>query len=354
VIFQELTVDLGRPSHNRWHLTPAQRQQARDLLTSYKADLGLSQDAAEFLSASAKEFVRPDHWSEMKSLSTALGLPIGDVALGNFYYDALKVVLGCTAFAVDADGAILHARNLDWWTENAALARYTTVSHFIGGPAGPFITIGWPGFIGAFSGIAPGRFAVTLNAVLSLERAQPATPVVLLLRIVLEEARSFDEAAAILSDALLPCDCLFLLTGTRSGEMVVIERTPTRHAVRPAQDGFVCVTNDYQRLRADSGGATSELLATSCHRFQAVDALIRKESPQNPDTCFAYLSDPAVEMRITVQQMVFRPLRESTGSDFRGSVEPVCGVIMMNRLPHRAQADPSKEKSSGIDLLRRA
>jgi acid ceramidase len=315
-MFQELTIDLRSPPHDRWHLTPTQCQQARELLTSYKADLGLPQDVAGFLSAAAKEFVRPDHWSEMESLSTALDLPVADVALCNFYYDALKVVLGCTAFAVDAGDAILHARNLDWWTENAALARYTTVSHFIGGPVGRFTTIGWPGFVGAFSGMAPGRFAVTLNAVLSLERAQPATPVVLLLRTVLEEARSFDEAVGILSGALLPCDCLMLLTGTRSGEMVVIERTPSRHAVRCAQAGFVCVTNDYQRLNADPGGATSELLATSCHRFQRVEGLIRHELPQTPEHCFLYLSDPDVRMKITVQQMV---LKAATGEYWIGA-----------------------------------
>ena len=54
-MFQELTVDLRRPPGDRWHLTPTQGQQARELLTSYKADLGLPQDLAEFLSAAAKE-----------------------------------------------------------------------------------------------------------------------------------------------------------------------------------------------------------------------------------------------------------------------------------------------------------
>ena len=305
-MLKELTIDLRHRPDDRWHLTPTQCQQARELLKSYKADLGLPQDVAELLSAAATELVRPEHWSEIESLSTALNLPISDVALCNFYYDALKVVLGCTAFAVDVGDVVLHARNLDWWTENAALSRYTTVCHFIGGPVGRFTTIGWPGFVGAFSGVAPERFAVTLNAVLSLERAQPATPVVLLLRTVLEEARSFDDALAVLSGALLPCDCLLLLTGTRAGEMAVIERTPSRHAVRSAQDGFVCVTNDYQRLKADPRGETSELLATSCHRFQRVEGLIRNESPENPDHCFTYLSDPDVQMKITVQQMVFR------------------------------------------------
>jgi len=154
--------------------------------------------------------------------------------------------------------------------------------------------------------ILPGRFAVTLNAVLSLERAQGAKPVVLLLRTVLEEAKSFDQAVSILSNAALPCDCLLLVTGPRSGEMVVIERTPSRHAIRYAKGGFICVTNDYQVLHADPGGATSELLATSCHRFQRVEALVRHQRPDNPEACFRYLSDSAVKMQITVQQMVFR------------------------------------------------
>jgi hypothetical protein len=37
-MFQELTVDLRRAPEDRWHLTPAQCQQARELLGFYKAD----------------------------------------------------------------------------------------------------------------------------------------------------------------------------------------------------------------------------------------------------------------------------------------------------------------------------
>jgi hypothetical protein len=71
-MFQELTIDLRLPPDNRWRLTPTQCQQARELLISYKADLGLTQDVADFLSASASDLVRTGHWLEMESLSTAL------------------------------------------------------------------------------------------------------------------------------------------------------------------------------------------------------------------------------------------------------------------------------------------
>ena len=226
------------------------------------------------------------------------------------YYDALKVVLssavGCTAFAVDAPDGVLHARNLDWWTANSALARCTVTARFVNGAAGDFTTVGWPGFIGVFSGIAPGRFAVTLNAALSMEQSQLATPVVLLIRTVFEEAPTFDEALAILSETRLPCDCLLLLTGVRAGELVVIERTPSRYALRQAKDGYVCVTNGYQELDAGVGSARLELLATWCQRFERVQTLISHERPHDPEQCFRYLSDPQVRMNMTVQQMVFR------------------------------------------------
>lgn len=175
----------------------------------------------------------------------------------------------------------------------------------MGSPAAEFTTIGWPGFIGAFSGIAPGRFAVTLNAVLSVDPALLATSVVLLMRTTLEKARSFDEARAFLSESPIPCDCLLLLTGIMPGQLVVIERTPSRHAIRGPQAGYVCATNGYQQLDAGFGSAPPGLLATWCQRFERVEALVNQRRPQNSEDCFRYLSDPEVQMHMTVQQMVF-------------------------------------------------
>jgi hypothetical protein len=86
----------------------------------------------------------------------------------------------------------------------------------------------------------------------------------------------------------------------------VIERTPTRHAVRPAQGNFISVTNDYEQLSTGGGACSSELLATSCARRDRVEALIGNQWPGDADACFAYLSDPGVKMGITVQHMVFR------------------------------------------------
>lgn len=303
---QELIVDFLEPPEKRWCLTAPMRSQARELLCYYKADLGLT--TGDLLTTLAKTVVEPAHWIEMEAVAPATEVPIADVALCNFYYDAMKVALGgglgCTAFAVETPDGILHARNLDWWSDNAMLTRYTTVCRFRNAPAGDFTTIGWPGFLGAFSAVAPGRFAVTLNAVWSPEPARIATPVAFLLRTALETARSYADALRLLSDATLPCDCLLLLTGVRPGEMAVIERTPTRRAIRYSEDGALCVTNNYECLDTPGGG-NSFLFQTACGRRDRIQCLLRERRPQNWDDCRSYLSDPGVKMNLTVQQMGF-------------------------------------------------
>ncbi|MBM3788710.1 MAG: hypothetical protein FJW30_30615, partial [Acidobacteria bacterium] len=171
-------VDLRLPGNSRWEVAPGQVMQARNLLAAYQRDLGLP---PALVTAIARPIVRDDYWDEMEGIARQIEMPIEDVVCGNLYYDALKaVLLGCTAFAVDTPAGPLHARNLDWWAENDILRRYTITTRFTGAPAGEFTTVGWPGFVGVFSGVAPGRFAVTLNAVVSDEPLVAATPIVFL------------------------------------------------------------------------------------------------------------------------------------------------------------------------------
>ncbi len=299
-----MLVDLTTPAALRWILSPEQTASARDLLTTYQRDLGLP---AQLVSETARPAVPGDLWDEMEGIASRACVPIEDVVCGNLYYDALKAVLvGCTAFAVDTPTGPLHARTLDWWTENDALRRCTMSTRFTGAVAGEFTTVGWPGFVGVFSGMAPGRFAVTLNAVLSDEPLQAAMPVVFLLRQVLETEPDFHSALRSLEKVQLASDSLLLLTGIRAGEMAVIERTPTRAEIRFGDSGRVFVTNEYRAMRTAFRTPTSDLQATACSRYDRVSALVSSRVPQDASQCLNYLSDPGVRMEITVQQMVFQ------------------------------------------------
>lgn len=305
-------LDLTLPPRERWAGLSAHADAARRLIDSYVRDLGGLERFGGVSPELIAGHLRDDHVAEVEGVARAVGRSFEHVLLANLYYDAMRALLGCTAFAVDTHAGPMHARNLDWWSEQRLLSDLTIEVHATGGPRGPFRTIAWPGYVGALSGVAPGRFAVTLNAVLSDDPQELAAPISFLLRAVLESASTFDEAVRVLSETPIVADCLLLITGTRSGEMVVVERTPRRHAVRHPTNGQLVVTNDYRVL--ESGFvADTELSRTACSRYDRAAERVRAEQPSTPEACLEILDDRSVRMDMTMQQMV---LQASTGLCF--------------------------------------
>ncbi len=298
-------IDLDAPAAERWRHLAEDADACRRMLTAYVADL--SADAVlDRIEPFATLHVPADQLEELRVIAEIVDLPFSEVVLGNLYYDALAFVFGCTAFAIDTDDGPLHARNLDWWSPDHVLSTETVVYRFLRGGRERFSTVSWPGYVGALSGVAPGRFAVTLNAVLSDEPPQLAIPITSLLRQTLDEAADYDDAVARLRDTPVVASALLLVSGVEPGQMCVIERTPTRAAVRAPTDGLVSVTNDYRAL--DPGGAPRDanvLSETSCDRFDRATERAARERPATADAALEILSDPRVRMTITEQQMVF-------------------------------------------------
>lgn len=308
-----LSIDLRADEVARWSVLRSHAADARALVAQYLRDLAPQPERRALLLGAVEAYettaVPSRFRREIDAVAALIGAPRVEVLAANLYYDAFRVLMGCTAFAVDDDEGPLHARNLDWWTEDALLARSTVVCDVQGAAAGPFSMIGWPGLVGAFSGIAEGRFAITMNAVLSEESPTPAISTPMLIRDVLETAVDYDEAKERLARTPIASDCLLLLTGAHRGELCVIERTSTRAAVREVVDGVVAVTNDYRALDAVAP-ATTVLAQTAETRLECASRRACAERPRDPAAAFAILSDPGVKMLITVQQMV---LHAATG-----------------------------------------
>ena len=302
----EIQIDLQRPPADRWHFSPAQAEFARRLASTYWRDLG---DAAGI----GVDHIRldPVHAQEVDGIAARLGVEREVMGVVNLYYDLIKSAFACTAFAIDSPAGPLHARNLDWWTDERLLHEGSLAAKFVGGDHGDFTLVGWPGFAGAFSGVAPGRFAITLNSVLSDEPAPVADSVTFLIRDVLESAPDYLTALDRLCRTPIACDALLLISGTEPGQMAVVERTPRRFAVRGPEYGAdvgparIRVTNDYRALEVSDRGGGSVIVETSCGRFDSIGERLATEPP-DADGCLEYLDDPSVRMTITVQQMVFR------------------------------------------------
>src|SRR5579871_2644222 len=67
---------------------------------------------------------------------------------------------GCTARAIVEDGAPWIVRTLDWPFKG--LGRHVSVAR-MDGAGGDFFNVTWPGYVGALTATAPGRFAACIN-----------------------------------------------------------------------------------------------------------------------------------------------------------------------------------------------
>ncbi|MBL0742040.1 C45 family autoproteolytic acyltransferase/hydolase [Chryseolinea lacunae] len=299
----EHIVDLDLPVETRWSFLKTFRAPMGELMQCYLKDFedaGYLYDVIDAYKLAAI----PEHYrEEISFIASLIDLKENEVLLANLYYDILKFYFGCTAFAVNNGSTTYHCRNLDWHTENNLLGQHTMVFDFHKNGKTLYKTIGWPGFVGALSGTKPGKFSLTLNAVLSNDKPEMAYPVSFLLRDVLTSANSFSEARQMLMTTTIVCDCLILLSGIGVDERVVIERTPTRSALREAHEKFIAVTNDYKKL--ENGEAENILRATSCSRYDRALEMLRHEMPQDATACLSILKDEDVQMQITVQQMIF-------------------------------------------------
>jgi acid ceramidase/N-acylethanolamine-hydrolysing acid amidase len=227
--------------------------------------------------------------AEIDFIASISDFSADEVLIANLYYDVLKFCFGWTAFAIENNGKIIHSRNLDWWTENNLLSEHSKIFDFQRNGKTVFKTVGWVGFIGTLSGIKPQQFSLTLNAVLSKDSPEIAIPISFFLRDILDTTKNFDEAKKALEITTIASDCLLLLSGIKSDEMVVIERTPTRFATRKAADNFITVTNDYKLIENNSG-EESLLQSTSCSRFDRAEVLLKSQEDIGIETCLNILS----------------------------------------------------------------
>jgi len=305
--WKELTIDLAKPPEERWANLTEHATGLKALIAFFSGEIYtlVPAELKTALLGFAQSLLPKEHLDELKAIAKMEIVDFEDLLTANLYYDGLKMALGCSCFAFESDTGPVHARNLDWYSEENGLSKYSLITHYINGN-NDYSTIGWPGFTGCLSGIAHGKFSITLNAVWSNDTPEFAIPVVYLIRTVLESAKDFDEAVAILSETPIASDCLLMVCGTNKGEMVVIERTPNRHALRWSENGRLFVTNDYKLIDRTETSAGNPLAATSCGRYNRMNALTI--GIENTDEAiFNVLNDSDVKMEITMQQMYFIP-----------------------------------------------
>lgn len=246
------------------------RETARQLIAASHRTLGLaSQIASPLILPVADRMARA--WLEKtRNPFTPEIAAIADILdVSGVWALNLASEWGCTSGAYPSGETMALSRILDW--PFPELGKHLVVTHQRG-KAGDFHNITWPGLSGVLTGMAEGRFSVTLNMA-PMRRSNWSMPVdwlknrrrmfrshglppMHLLRQVMEEAKSYEEAKFRLADTLLCVPVIYILAGTRPGEGCVIERTETDTVIRePGADGSVCAANHFEsRLNGQGGG----------------------------------------------------------------------------------------------------
>jgi hypothetical protein len=302
---QNIEINLDLPPEERWHFAANYTKEINEIIACYWIDLEDYVELIEsYLEAYKSLFIPASYIKEIECIANYCDYSADQILIANLYYDIVKFAFACTAFAFQKDDSIWHARNLDWWTENDVLKKYTKILNYTKGGKTVFQSVGWVGFVGVLSGIKPNEFSLTLNAIVSDEAPNMAKPITFLLREVLEGDYNFQEAQEILEQTEIICDCLLLVAGKTAHEMLVIERTPRSSKTRFAENSCIIVTNDYKKMAYENKNQ-SALKDTSCGRYDKTKFLLSQDLPANSTDCFKILNDKAVKMSITVQQMVF-------------------------------------------------
>lgn len=250
-----------------------------------------------------------DRWQpDLAGLAGVVGVPVGDLLLANVAYEVMVGAAGCSTVALaTSDGPVL-ARNVDWEPTSLLAAATATLDERRGGER-VRVTAGWPGVIGAPTGLSAAGFAFAVNTAVIGERTDMAGyPVLLHLRAVLEDATGFDDALERVCAARLASSCLVTLVGCENDQRVVVERTPRKHALRRAEgDAPLVATNHALELPATSPAPTGELFATSPARYERLDALARALGEPTDEALLAALTDPGVRLASTCQHAIARP-----------------------------------------------
>jgi len=288
--------------------------------------------AKRWLMRSASPYV-----GEVREIAAALGFPGIWFLNGSYQWS-------CTSSAREEGGEPWLMRTLDW--PFPGLGRHIEIAR-MQGPAGEFLNVTWPGYVGALTAMAPGRFAAAINQAPMRRRSHArslrlfdlaanaivtmlhvrAIPPDQLLRQVFEECRDYGEARRMLERTPIARPVIYTLVGCAPGERCVIERTEdsfrTReHDTGAANDWLVSTPGWEGRLGADKVLVSSyeDASANSRQRREALAEWRGDLACAN----FRWIAPPVLNLytRLGVEMCPARGILRAVGYELGGGPLP--------------------------------
>jgi len=232
------------------------------------------------------------------------------------FVDAPALAAACTGFlasgpATETGGTLL-ARNFDF-EGGAIFDREKVVSVVVPDGKIPYLAVGFSGMLGVVSGFNREGIGVALQSISGGESGSSGLPMTLLMADVLQSATTFEEAIARIRKAPVFVSDLILLGDGKTGEVAVLEKTPSAFAVRRADaSSAIAVSNEAQSDEVRRLGRPLPAGSTSRKRRARMAQLLVEKAP----------------LSVSKAVDILRDRRSATGADLgHGNRNAIDGLI---------------------------
>jgi hypothetical protein len=189
---------------------------------------------AGMLCAQFTERIPPDYLTEMQALAEATGVPAGKLIGCNL----IPEMFHCSGFALlkdaTAERKLYHGRVLDYAVD-LRLQEHAVL--IIQEPDGgiPFVNVGYAGFIGSVTGMNLNE--VSIGEMGGAGQGKwSGVPMTFLVRKVLQEAKTLQEALAVFQNNPRTCEYYYVIADAKSDSAVGVRAVPESVEVVKAGD----------------------------------------------------------------------------------------------------------------------
>jgi isopenicillin-N N-acyltransferase like protein len=233
---------------------------------------------------------------ELRGLADGAGCSLADAIAANF----IPELFHCSGFAVmngaTSDGTLYHGRVLDYSTD-WKLQEHAVL--MVAEPEGrvPFVNVTYAGFIGSVTGMNAEH--VSVGEMGGGGRGHwDGTPMALLVRRVLEEAKTLDDAVAIFRDTPRTCEYYYVVAdGDEKNAVGLAARWDTFEVVRPGEA--------HPRLPEPTADT---VLLSAGNRYKELARRVREQAGSLDSASALRLMDCPVAMKSNLHNVLFEPL----------------------------------------------
>ncbi|MBP9982088.1 MAG: choloylglycine hydrolase [Prevotella sp.] len=206
------------------------------------------------------------------------------------------MLVGCSSFAAwnenTSDSTLLIGRNFDFYV-NDKFARNKIILFMEPEKGYKFVSVSWPGMMGVVSGMNEKGLTITINAAKGAIPVTSAMPISLLVREILQNAKTIQEAYQIAQVHKTFVSESILIGSAIDRSAAIIEKTPSKTSLYKETDNEIICTNHFQSndFMNDSYNIENINNSDSKYRYDRLSELIKESIPLSPDKVATILRD---------------------------------------------------------------